>query len=306
MVRRLAAAVAFVVLATACGDAKPPTPGTSVGTTRDDSTVSTTTEDDEETNTTRRPGAGAGPGPPGATAATNGPRPTSGRPNTSSKPLIDDAADRSVGGFAGVLLAPGVADRLILDVRVGEGANPSAEALNAAADALRTASGKPVEINGPTRLNNAGPGVFTANEIRALATNQGTPNRDGVAVVHIVYLGGRFENEGSLGVAVRGDTVAIFPDAVDSAASPFASRNRIERAVAVHEIGHVTGLVDLYLDRNREDPENPGHSSNRGSVMYWAVETSLVGQVLGGPPPVDFDAEDVADFKQIRAGAARA
>ena len=76
----------------------------------------------------------------------------------------------------------------------------------------------------------------------------------------------------------------------------------MERAVVTHEMGHLLGLVDLVLDDKRGDPAHPGHSTNRGSVMFWAVETSLVGQVLGGPPPVDFDSDDVADLRKIRTG----
>jgi hypothetical protein len=66
------------------------------------------------------------------------------------------------------------------------------------------------------------------------------------------------------------------------------------------------GLVDLYLDDNRDDPDHPGHSTNPHSVMYWAVETDLVAQVLDGPPPVSFDAADQADLQKIHAGASAA
>jgi hypothetical protein len=37
--------------------------------------------------------------------------------------------------------------------------------------------------------------------------------------------------------------------------------------------------------------------------MYWAVESSLVGQVLNGPPPREFDAADLADLDALRNGA---
>jgi hypothetical protein len=37
--------------------------------------------------------------------------------------------------------------------------------------------------------------------------------------------------------------------------------------------------------------------------MYWAVESSLVTQVLAGGPPRDFDAEDLADLAALRNGA---
>jgi hypothetical protein len=102
---------------------------------------------------------------------------------------------------------------------------------------------------------------------------------------------------------VRGDVLALFADNIADAATPLVSRASIEDAVLLHELGHVLGLVDLARDTGRADKEHPGHSSNSASVMYWAVESSLVGQVLNGPPPRDFDAQDRADLAALRNGA---
>ena len=77
---------------------------------------------------------------------------------------------------------------------------------------------------------------------------------------------------------------------------------RLELAVATHEVGHLLGLVDLFLRTGRADPEHPGHSANPRSVMYWAVESDVVGDLLTGGPPVDFDADDRADLATIRNG----
>jgi hypothetical protein len=104
-------------------------------------------------------------------------------------------------------------------------------------------------------------------------------------------------------VTVRGDVIAVFADQVAAAATPIVSRAAIEDAVLLHELGHVLGLVDLARDTKRADKDHPGHSANPGSVMYWAVESSLVGQVLNGPPPHDFDRDDLADLAALRNGA---
>ena len=74
----------------------------------------------------------------------------------------------------------------------------------------------------------------------------------------------------------------------------------IEDAVTMHEVGHLLGLVDLYLETGRADPEHPGHSRNTRSVMYWAVESNLVADLLTGGPPKDFDNDDLADLQSIR------
>ena len=77
----------------------------------------------------------------------------------------------------------------------------------------------------------------------------------------------------------------------------------LEDAVSTHELGHVLGLVDLARDTGRDDPEHPGHSSSRGSVMFWAVESDLVSQVFGGPPSRQYDAADKSDLAALRGGA---
>jgi hypothetical protein len=103
-----------------------------------------------------------------------------------------------------------------------------------------------------------------------------------------------------LGVALRGDTAAIFPDQVDSASTPLVGSGGIEVAVVTHEVGHLLGLVDLFLSTGRQDPDHPGHSTNSKSVMFWAVESSLVADLLQGGPPKDFDSADLADLQTIR------
>ena len=59
-------------------------------------------------------------------------------------------------------------------------------------------------------------------------------------------------------------------------------------------------VIDLVLHTGREDPDHPGHSPNRGSVMYWAVERDLVGTLLGAGPATTFDDADRAELAAIR------
>jgi hypothetical protein len=105
-----------------------------------------------------------------------------------------------------------------------------------------------------------------------------------------------------LGISLTGDFAAVFVDQVDASATGLVSPATIERAVAVHELGHLLGLVDLHLHTGRADPAHPGHSSDKRSVMYWAVDSSVVGDLLTGGPPQDFDAQDLADLRRIAAG----
>ena len=144
---------------------------------------------------------------------------------------------------------------------------------------------------------------WSAADIRSAADAGGAMPQGGTdAVVRLLYLRGTSSDaDGALGVAVRGDVAAVFADEVRSAATPLIRSDAIERAVTLHEVGHLLGLVDLFLATGRGDPEHPGHSSSRDSVMYWSVETGLFAD-LAGDLPQDFDAADLADLAAIRGG----
>lgn len=298
--RRTVGFLAAVALALGgCGgeDGGDASPGVGVG-------ASTTTESQAvrpgATSTTRRSGA-----PTPTTRKSGSPAPNSGGGSTTANADDGDlraAAKSGPGLFAGMLLAPSPADALVVDLLVEQGAQVDEAAIAAVRQTLASASGKPVNVRAPVAVDLAGD-LHSAEEIRTLADAAGRAQGNGSGVVHVLYLNGAFTDDSALGVSVRGDTFAVFPDQLDAVASPLVSRARLERAVLTHELGHLLGLVDLYLQTGRDDAEHPGHSRNSRSVMYWAVESDLVGQVLGGPPPVDFDADDQADLRKIHDGA---
>jgi hypothetical protein len=176
--------------------------------------------------------------------------------------------------------------------------------MSRSAAVVRDVAAKPVDVR-PLRALAGGARSWTADDIRATADAAATvPQGNGRGVLRLLQLHGTFEGSDEvLGVAVRGDVIAFFPDSIDGSATPLVSAAAIEDAVVLHELGHVLGLVDLARDTGRADPDHPGHSKNTKSVMYWAVESSLVGQVLSGPPPKDFDADDLADLRALRNGS---
>ena len=210
-------------------------------------------------------------------------------------------APAGVGAFAPFYLRPAESARIVLEVRSQRGAEPREGTLSHLRSVLRSSSGKDVALAGGSV--GGGGREWTADQIRAEADRSGLgQSRDG-AVMRILYLRGSFaESETVLGLAVRSDVAAIFSDKVDEAAGLVGDPTRIEDAVTVHEAGHLLGLVDLFLDTGRADPDHPGHSPNRGSVMYYAVESTLVGSILDGGPPTEFDAADRADLATIRRG----
>jgi hypothetical protein len=188
-------------------------------------------------------------------------------------------------------------------VRAQSGAEPGSATLDHLRSVLRAVSGKSVVVDGIDALAD-GPAAWTAGSIVRAADGAAAFAQGGDQVVlRLLFVRGTYEGDGSvLGVAVRGDVAAVFTERVEVAAGLFSSPTVVEDAVTVHEVGHLLGLVDLVIDTGRADPDHPGHSTNEGSVMYWAVESDLVGQVLGGGIPTDFDAQDRADLARIRGG----
>ena len=247
------------------------------------------------------------PGAPGATSAppprgtiivggTDAVPETTVAPRGASKP-----ADRGPGSFAGWFLRPGGAERLVIQVLTQDGAEPRQATLDRLTSVLREVSGKEVTTAGGA--NPPGREVWSGAALREAADAAAFRVADGTAVIRLLFVHGRSDQgDGVLGVATGGDVAAVFGDRVDDAATGLVSPASIERAIAVHELGHLLGLVDLVLATGREDPEHPGHSTNRRSVMYWAVESSLVGDLLSGGPPQDFDDADRADLAAIRGG----
>jgi len=130
----------------------------------------------------------------------------------------------------------------------------------------------------------------------------------GASTLHWYFLfpAGVYENDSVLGVAVDASTVAIFKDSVEEAEGFLGrpSSEEIERAVTIHEAGHLLGLVNLVYKSpiNHEDSDNPGHSSNDNSVMYWAIESNDVGNFITGNLPDEFDEDDKSDLEGIADG----
>jgi hypothetical protein len=202
------------------------------------------------------------------------------------------------------LLRPAPATSIVIERFQQRGKEPSAGTIAFARSTLAKVAQKDIDLRDPVVLDGTGED-WTAEELRALADRASRVDQgNGRAVLRILFLGGTFEGSSEvLGVAVRGDVLALFSDSIEGSRTPVLSGDTIEEAVLVHELGHLLGLVDLARNTGRADPDHPGHSPNQRSVMYWAVESNLIGQVLTGPPPREFDAADLADLQALREGA---
>ncbi|MDP1820576.1 MAG: hypothetical protein Q8K58_11905 [Acidimicrobiales bacterium] len=211
-------------------------------------------------------------------------------------------ASEGIGALAPLLLRPEASERVVLEVRAQVGAAPDPATIQHLVETLRAVSGKLVSVDA-RQVPGAGQD-WNARALTDLADQQSAHDQGGSqAVVRLLFLHGTYEGSRAvLGAAVRSDVAAMFSDQITNAAGLFTGRRAVETAVTTHEVGHLLGLVDLVVDAGRGDPDHPGHSRNPRSVMYWAVESDAISQLFGGPLPIAFDADDLAELSAIRSG----
>lgn len=222
------------------------------------------------------------------------------------------------------------ASRIVVEVDAVAGAEPGAEALADFERETESLLGKPVDVRVTAEVQGRGAThAYTLAEIAALEDrHRDQVTGGGTAVLYALWLDGGFEDGNVIGVAYRGSSVAMFKGTIrensksDDQVLPTPGtlalpRERfVERAVAIHEFGHILGLVDngIAMVRPHEETRDPvpetdqnegeAHSSNRESVMYWAVETVAITNVFtdGEDIPWHFDADDKADVQRARNG----
>ncbi len=126
-------------------------------------------------------------------------------------------------------------------------------------------------------------------------------------VTHLMFLAGHYAGDSGsakvLGVTYDYDLIVIFPQTIKSTCTLqnlCTDSGSILRAATLHEFGHALGLVNRGTDmvHPHEDASHAGHSTNNKSVMYWAVESSDIVNLLttGGTIPQDFDSSDKEDL----------
>jgi hypothetical protein len=240
------------------------------------------------------PGPGKGAPAPGSTSGGSAPAPSMSYPELAA-----------VGAMAKTYLQASPASALVVEVDWMSGRKPSSSALAHLESILKRELAKPGGIDVRLGAEMATTDTsWTVDDLVAAERAFRAEHSGGSRVtMWIAYLGGSLaESDSALGAAFAASAAVLFPDRIGQATSALISASEIERSVLTHEVGHLLGLVNIgYQSRfNHEDPTHPKHSSNRDSVMYWAVEDISLRNLLTGGPPADFDEADRADLAMLR------
>ena len=210
------------------------------------------------------------------------------------------------GGLALACLQDDKFDSMELHFLYEEGYDPIA--MNLAKTRVQEVCDKPGGVSIRAKeVNFDKNGAWSADDVRDARWDLGNDAMDSDTLHwYFLFPKGTYTDDSVLGVAVDASTVAVFKDSVEESEGFLGrpSSEEVERAVTIHEMGHLLGLVNLVYTSpiDHEDPEHEGHSSNEDSVMYWAIESTSVGNFISGEIPDEFDADDKSDLAEMASG----
>jgi hypothetical protein len=206
----------------------------------------------------------------------------------------------------------------VVEVDHSSGAAPDGSLLDFVEGRLNSMVKKDaIEFRQDETLATDGGKAWDDAEVQALAEqHRGLSTGGSQVVTHLLFLTGHSTHDTDknkvLGVTYGHELIVIFSDTVAASCNPgvlplLPSCHPADyfRSVVTHEFGHAIGLVDngAPMVTNHRDPDasHGAHSANKGSVMYYAVE-STQGLLLFGnsAPPTDFDDNDRADLRALQ------
>lgn len=222
------------------------------------------------------------------------------------------------GQWAREFLSDDRYSRLVVEIDFEEGARPESSTVQRLQQTLEKYLKKPggIEVRESADIQGKGQGAkYSFSEIRDTLEDDARDHYKGddTAVLYVMFVNGGSDSDGDnrmvLGAAYSGSSVVMFKDNIRQVRQncfslvglTCPSVGTIEDAVTTHEVGHILGLVNngIEMQNDRDDPESPGHSTNRNSVMYKSVPTGNIIEFVrnGNRIPNEFDADDRADMK---------
>ena len=229
--------------------------------------------------------------------------------------LLTDNLRSSAGAFATDYLQPDPYDSLLIEVDWVAGHDPDPDALDALVDALDEVLDKPGGITWALsdELPDQGGPRWTVQETEDIEVANRESYHDldsGQAVISLTYLDGNSDEDPDSGgyilaYAYHGSSIIMFEERLAQSSSGLPLVGSVEATVLIHEVGHLLGLVDNGIDMvtDHRDDDHGDHDSNDDCIMYWAVNSDGVADLLLGSQPT-FDEACRADM-EAAGGKAR-
>ena len=208
---------------------------------------------------------------------------------------------RAPGASARDLLSADDYTRMVVQVQYLEGYEPSSGGLDLLEDFLRERVHKPdgisIEMDEPLAI--APQATYSASQIRAIEETHRTAYTSGdTLAVYLLFVPGEYsESANVLGIAYNNTSTAIFGEVIaehtGGALQP--SESTVTGAVAMHEFGHIFGLVNngSPMQAEHQDEPNGRHCDDPDCLMYYAVRTTdYLSNLLGDIPELDQDCLD--------------
>ncbi|SHN27179.1 Predicted Zn-dependent protease [Cyclobacterium lianum] len=198
------------------------------------------------------------------------------------------AARWDVGKSANFILSDDRFTALELEIAYMEGFRPTNFMMSEMTNFLGEVALKPAGVRIVEKeIPAGGEEFYTTSAIAELEDQYRESYNEGdtVSVFLLVVDGYFMQNEEeyfTIGAAYRNTSMVLFGKRIAENTGGFRrpGRGNLEATVALHELGHLLGLVNIGTDMvvPHEDPDEDHkyHCDNEDCLMYWAVETSNI------------------------------
>ncbi|WP_164675105.1 hypothetical protein [Anditalea andensis] len=216
---------------------------------------------------------------------------------TSGKNIRD--AKRPIGASAREILSSSLFESIEVELQYMKGFEPTPELVDNIKLFLEELINKPggikVFLSSIEPLKKA---TYTLQDIREIEdTHRNAYNAGKKLGVYILFLDGYSSednnNSTTFALVHRNSSVAMFAKRIRERSDRIGHppRSLLENTVARHELGHLMGLVNVGsgMQHTHEDPNHAGHCDSRDCLMFWAVESGSIFNLVqeGRIPTLD-------------------